>query len=152
MMGWELPLMVEHAKEVRRLGRGPRARRRRARNARPRAPRHARARICGPGPRLPGQAPLTPAPHPARGRAQICASGGDVLNIGFGLGLVDEEIQKHKPRSHTIVEAHPGGALWGVAVLGSRAPDGPARGGASSAAAPGGACSTAVRPHGPDRH
>ncbi|GBF88061.1 arginine N-methyltransferase [Raphidocelis subcapitata] len=52
MMGWELPLMVEHAKE-------------------------------------------------------ICARGGDILNVGFGLGLVDEEIQKHSPRSHTIVEAHP---------------------------------------------
>ncbi|KIY96199.1 hypothetical protein MNEG_11764 [Monoraphidium neglectum] len=52
MMGWELPLMVEHAKE-------------------------------------------------------ICRSGGDVLNVGFGLGLVDEEIQEHRPRSHTIVEAHP---------------------------------------------
>ncbi|KAI8469903.1 MAG: S-adenosyl-L-methionine-dependent methyltransferase [Monoraphidium minutum] len=52
MMGWELPLMVEHAKE-------------------------------------------------------ICARGGDVLNIGFGLGLVDEEMQKHRPASHTIVEAHP---------------------------------------------
>lgn len=34
-------------------------------------------------------------------------SGRDVLNIGFGLGIIDEEIQKRRPRSHTIIEAHP---------------------------------------------
>ena len=32
---------------------------------------------------------------------------GDVLNIGFGLGLIDGYVQGLKPRSHTIVEAHP---------------------------------------------
>eukprot|EP01125_Pyxidicula_operculata_P011843 TRINITY_DN3877_c0_g1_i2.p1 TRINITY_DN3877_c0_g1~~TRINITY_DN3877_c0_g1_i2.p1 ORF type:complete len:366 (-),score=80.04 TRINITY_DN3877_c0_g1_i2:64-999(-) len=32
---------------------------------------------------------------------------GDILNVGFGLGLIDDEIQKFKPRSHTIIEAHP---------------------------------------------
>lgn len=32
---------------------------------------------------------------------------GDVLNVGFGLGIVDEAIQRHAPRSHTIIEAHP---------------------------------------------
>ncbi|CAG8493447.1 9908_t:CDS:10 [Ambispora leptoticha] len=31
----------------------------------------------------------------------------DILNIGFGLGLIDTEIQKYKPRTHTIIEAHP---------------------------------------------
>jgi hypothetical protein len=25
--------------------------------------------------------------------AEICAAGGDILNVGFGLGLIDEEIQ-----------------------------------------------------------
>ncbi|KAG0042008.1 hypothetical protein BGZ83_001005 [Gryganskiella cystojenkinii] len=30
-----------------------------------------------------------------------------VLNVGFGLGLVDTELQKHKPSEHTIIEAHP---------------------------------------------
>lgn len=30
-----------------------------------------------------------------------------VLNVGFGLGLIDEAIQSHKPARHTIVEAHP---------------------------------------------
>jgi hypothetical protein len=38
----------------------------------------------------------------------ICSSGGDVLNVGFGMGLVDTAIQKRKPKSHTIIEAHPG--------------------------------------------
>ena len=37
----------------------------------------------------------------------ICCGGGDVLNVGFGLGLVDLAIQSNNPRSHTIVEAHP---------------------------------------------
>jgi type IV protein arginine methyltransferase len=32
---------------------------------------------------------------------------GDVLNVGFGLGIIDTEIQKRNPRSHTIIEAHP---------------------------------------------
>eukprot|EP00887_Chlorella_sp_A99_P001235 scaffold14.g1235.t1 len=32
---------------------------------------------------------------------------GDVLNVGFGMGIADGFIQQHQPRSHTIVEAHP---------------------------------------------
>lgn len=35
------------------------------------------------------------------------SEGLHVLNIGFGLGLIDAELQKRKPASHTIVEAHP---------------------------------------------
>ncbi|CAJ0904432.1 6181_t:CDS:2 [Entrophospora sp. SA101] len=31
----------------------------------------------------------------------------NILNIGFGLGIIDTEIQKYKPLHHTIVEAHP---------------------------------------------
>lgn len=53
MMGWEAPLMVEHAKVM--------------------CPRE----------------------------------GLDVLNVGFGLGLIDTELQKYKPRNHYIIEAHP---------------------------------------------
>lgn len=37
----------------------------------------------------------------------LCRSGGDVLNVGFGMGLIDTAIQKLQPRSHTIIEAHP---------------------------------------------
>ncbi|KAG0586277.1 hypothetical protein KC19_2G078200 [Ceratodon purpureus] len=37
----------------------------------------------------------------------ICANGGHVLNVGFGMGLVDTAIQSHNPASHTIIEAHP---------------------------------------------
>jgi type IV protein arginine methyltransferase len=29
-------------------------------------------------------------------------TGKDILNIGFGMGLIDTEIQTLKPRSHTI--------------------------------------------------
>ena len=32
---------------------------------------------------------------------------GDVLNIGFGMGIVDKAIQLRRPASHTIIEAHP---------------------------------------------
>ncbi|KAG2221891.1 hypothetical protein INT45_012535 [Circinella minor] len=53
MMGWEGPLMIEHAKVM--------------------CPRE----------------------------------GMDVLNVGFGLGLIDMELQKYKPRNHFIIEAHP---------------------------------------------
>jgi type IV protein arginine methyltransferase len=38
----------------------------------------------------------------------ICTKEGlDILNVGFGLGLIDSYIQLYKPRSHTIIEAHP---------------------------------------------
>mmetsp|Transcript_21503 Transcript_21503/g.27467 ORF Transcript_21503/g.27467 Transcript_21503/m.27467 type:complete len:293 (+) Transcript_21503:113-991(+) len=38
----------------------------------------------------------------------ICGEGGkDVLNVGFGMGIIDTEIQKLNPRTHTIIEAHP---------------------------------------------
>ncbi|GMH16454.1 hypothetical protein Nepgr_018295 [Nepenthes gracilis] len=37
----------------------------------------------------------------------VCMGGGHILNIGFGMGLVDTAIQKYSPVTHTIVEAHP---------------------------------------------
>ncbi|XP_010530510.1 PREDICTED: protein arginine N-methyltransferase 2 [Tarenaya hassleriana] len=37
----------------------------------------------------------------------VCSGGGHVLNVGFGMGLVDTAIQQYKPTSHTIIEAHP---------------------------------------------
>ena len=36
----------------------------------------------------------------------VCKNGGDILNIGHGLGLVDTYIQEHNPNSHTIIEVH----------------------------------------------
>lgn len=41
--------------------------------------------------------------------AAICPEGGpyEVLNIGFGMGLVDSALQSRKPKRHVIVEAHP---------------------------------------------
>ena len=42
--------------------------------------------------------------------ALMCPSEGrDVINIGFGLGIIDTFLQKYHPRTHTIVEAHPDG-------------------------------------------
>jgi hypothetical protein len=34
-------------------------------------------------------------------------NNGDVLNIGFGMGIVDTFIQEQNPKSHTIIENHP---------------------------------------------
>jgi protein arginine N-methyltransferase 2 len=39
--------------------------------------------------------------------AQMCEAGGDVLNVGFGLGIIDSAIHARHPRSHAIIEAHP---------------------------------------------
>lgn len=32
---------------------------------------------------------------------------GSVLNVGFGMGIVDTALQSHRPAQHTIIEAHP---------------------------------------------
>ena len=37
----------------------------------------------------------------------LCAARGDVLNLGFGMGIIDTAIAARGPRTHTIVEAHP---------------------------------------------
>ena len=37
----------------------------------------------------------------------ICHNSGDVLEIGFGMGICSDYIQEQKPKSHTIVEVHP---------------------------------------------
>ncbi|KAF5461918.1 hypothetical protein F2P56_017978 [Juglans regia] len=37
----------------------------------------------------------------------VCSGGGHILNIGFGMGLVDTAIQQYAPVKHTIIEAHP---------------------------------------------
>nr|XP_023912318.1 protein arginine N-methyltransferase 2 [Quercus suber]POF10551.1 protein arginine n-methyltransferase 2 [Quercus suber] len=37
----------------------------------------------------------------------VCSGGGHILNVGFGMGLVDTAIQQYAPVTHTIVEAHP---------------------------------------------
>jgi protein-L-isoaspartate O-methyltransferase len=39
--------------------------------------------------------------------AQITKNGGDILNVGFGMGFMDEAIQKFNINSHTIIEIHP---------------------------------------------
>lgn len=51
--------------------------------------------------------PITSGVRTGCNAQAVCTGGGDVLNVGFGLGLVDSAIQSNKPRSHTIIEAHP---------------------------------------------
>ena len=37
----------------------------------------------------------------------ICSPGKRVLNVGFGLGIIDSILQSLEPSQHTIIEAHP---------------------------------------------
>ena len=37
----------------------------------------------------------------------ICINGGDILNVGFGMGIIDSYIQLLKPKTHWIIEGHP---------------------------------------------
>jgi len=37
----------------------------------------------------------------------VCENGGDILEIGFGMGMSANYIQAQNPNSHTIVEIHP---------------------------------------------
>lgn len=36
----------------------------------------------------------------------ICRNGGDIINIGFGMGIVDTFIESYNIKSHTIIEPH----------------------------------------------
>lgn len=37
----------------------------------------------------------------------VCHNRGDVLNVGFGMAIIDTAIQKQGVATHTIIEAHP---------------------------------------------
>ena len=37
----------------------------------------------------------------------VCQNGGDILEIGFGMGIASNYIQDHGVLSHTIIELHP---------------------------------------------
>ena len=37
----------------------------------------------------------------------ICINGGDILNIGFGMGIIDSYIEEYSINTHWIIEAHP---------------------------------------------
>lgn len=37
----------------------------------------------------------------------VCHNNGDVLEIGFGMGISADYIQALKPKTHTIIEMHP---------------------------------------------
>ena len=38
---------------------------------------------------------------------QICRNGGDILNVGFGMGFFDDAVEKYKIKTHHIIEIHP---------------------------------------------
>tara|TARA_Y100000592_G_C5382130_1_gene273950 strand:- start:78 stop:704 length:627 start_codon:yes stop_codon:yes gene_type:complete len=37
----------------------------------------------------------------------LCQNLGTVLNVGFGLGIIDNYIRQHNPKEHHIIEIHP---------------------------------------------
>ena len=39
--------------------------------------------------------------------AYVTEDGGDILEIGFGMGIASGYIQSHSISSHTIIENHP---------------------------------------------
>lgn len=47
------------------------------------------------------------APIMERMAEEVCHNRGDVLEVGFGMGISAGFIQARQPRSHTIVECHP---------------------------------------------
>ena len=47
------------------------------------------------------------APIMEKSAEYICQSKGDVLEIGFGMGICSDYIQSQDVNSHTIVEIHP---------------------------------------------
>lgn len=79
MMGWELPIMQETA----RL-------------------------LCEGRDRMEEADDVDrPAAEEAEEGDGVGTDGFSVLNVGFGLGLVDSELQKYKPKRHVIIEPHP---------------------------------------------
>ncbi len=47
------------------------------------------------------------APIMEKSAEYICQSKGDILEIGFGMGICSDYIQAEGVNSHTIVEIHP---------------------------------------------
>ena len=37
----------------------------------------------------------------------VCRNGGNILNVGYGLGIIDSFIKTHSITSHHIIELHP---------------------------------------------
>ena len=47
------------------------------------------------------------APLMSASAAYACEGGGDILEIGFGMGISANYMQSHSINSHTIIENHP---------------------------------------------
>ena len=40
--------------------------------------------------------------------SHVCRNGGNILNVGFGMGFIDDAIEKYRIKNHSIIELHPG--------------------------------------------
>lgn len=37
----------------------------------------------------------------------VTQNGGSILNVGYGMGIIDNYIRSHNPKKHTVIEVHP---------------------------------------------
>ncbi|KAG2483914.1 hypothetical protein HYH03_017235 [Edaphochlamys debaryana] len=124
MMGWETPLMLRHAELICPMARGgaaassgaaAEAAADAAAAGAAEASPAAQAKVETVVAALAAAALAEPAAEAGPGPSSAAAAGagrgqrrkGHVLNVGFGLGIVDTAIQSHHPERHTIIEAHP---------------------------------------------
>ncbi|PNH02928.1 Arginine N-methyltransferase 2, partial [Tetrabaena socialis] len=112
MMGWERPLMLRHAALI--CPGAQEAQEQEAPGAQEAAaegegPSPSAAAAAGPVREAEPAAGLGPGSEgaPTGGAAPKRRGGGHVVNVGFGLGIIDTAIQSHHPERHTIIEAHP---------------------------------------------
>ncbi|KAG2425346.1 hypothetical protein HXX76_013760 [Chlamydomonas incerta] len=117
MMGWERPLMLRHAEVI-----CPNARDKHqaaeaaaaeatVEQAREQAVAQTAEAVVAMAVTEAAQAEAGPSSQAAAAVAAAAGGkrrkGGHVVNVGFGLGIVDAAIQSHAPDRHTIIEAHP---------------------------------------------
>ncbi|KAG2430741.1 hypothetical protein HYH02_013580 [Chlamydomonas schloesseri] len=118
MMGWERPLMLRHAELICPNARNKheaaeaaaeeatvaQARTEAASQAAEAAQAVAAMAVTEAAKAEAGPSSQAAAAAAAGGKRR---KGGHVVNVGFGLGIVDTAIQSHRPDRHTIIEAHP---------------------------------------------
>ncbi|KXZ55008.1 hypothetical protein GPECTOR_3g171 [Gonium pectorale] len=114
MMGWERPLMLRHAELIcpgARQQQEPAGQQQEQQGEGAPEP-SGREEDSSTGPASTSAAEQRTAGLPEASGREASAlragrGGGHVLNVGFGLGIIDTAIQSHHPARHTIVEAHP---------------------------------------------
>ncbi|GLI60425.1 hypothetical protein VaNZ11_002578 [Volvox africanus] len=118
MMGWERPLMLRHAElicpgareadettTITTISAAAAEEEEEEEEGRPAEGTEPSVAVAAATPPSEGSGNVSRTGTQVQGRRR--GGGGRVLNVGFGLGIVDTAIQSHSPERHTIVEAHP---------------------------------------------